>query len=300
MLTDQWFVAMTQAGAGDASVLSRASRSRTCASRRSATGLPAGAPGDGETRARSCPANGCRRTCTGSTTSRTGASRASSGGATRFPRGTTRRATSTSRATKPTARAQARAKLGREPAIVRARRRRARHLVLARRCGAIRRSAGRTRRRELRDVPAVVGAGHRLRHHLLLGRAHDHDDDLLHRPRAVPRRLHQRARARRGRPEDVEVEGQRARSARPDRRRRPRDAGRQAHGEPDGPAPGRDDREAHAQAVSRTASRRSAPTRCASRSRRSRRSAARSTSTSTAARATATSATSCGTRRASC
>ena len=38
--------------------------------------------------------------------------------------------------------------------------------------------AGRTKHDgELRlDVPAVVGAGHRLRHHLLLGRAHDHDD----------------------------------------------------------------------------------------------------------------------------
>ena len=102
---------------------------------------------------------------------------------------------------------------------------------------------------ELRDVPAVVGARHRLRHHLLLGRADDHDDDLLHRQGAVPRRLHQRPRARRGRPEDVEVEGQRARSARPDRRRDAGRARRQAHGEHARPAAGGVDREAHAEAV---------------------------------------------------
>ena len=103
--------------------------------------------------------------------------------------------------------------------VVRAGRRRARHLVLV---GAVvpldaRLAGGHAR---AAHVPAVVGAGHGLRHHLLLGRADDHDDDLLHRRSAVPRRLHQRPRARRGRPEDVEVEGQRARPARPDRRRR--------------------------------------------------------------------------------
>ena len=65
---------------------------------------------------------------------------------------------------------------------------------------------------------------------------------LLHRQGAVPRRLHQRARARRRRPEDVEVEGQHARPARPDRRHRRRDAGREAHVEPDGSAAGGDDR----------------------------------------------------------
>ena len=98
-----------------------------------------------------------------------------------------------------------------------------------RRCGAIRRSAGRRQTQELAHVPAVVGAGHRLRHHLLLGRADGDDDHLLHRRGPVPHRLHQRARARRGRPEDVEVEGQHARSARPDRRHRPRHAGGEAH-----------------------------------------------------------------------
>ncbi len=64
-----------------------------------------------------------------------------------------------------------------------ARRRRAGHLVLvgARAvldAGLARRSAARARARVL---PAVVGARHRLRHHLLLGRAHDHDDAALHR-----------------------------------------------------------------------------------------------------------------------
>ena len=74
--------------------------------------------------------------------------------------------------------------------------------------------------RELETLPAVVGAGDRLRHHLLLGRADDHDDGVLHRRGPVPHRLHQRHRPRRGRAEDVEVEGQRARPARPDRRHR--------------------------------------------------------------------------------
>ena len=64
----------------------------------------------------SCRTSGCRRTCTGSTTSRTGASRASSGGATGSPRGTTRTATSTWRAARPRRACAARTKLGREPA----------------------------------------------------------------------------------------------------------------------------------------------------------------------------------------
>src|SRR5207342_47366 len=52
--------------------------------------------------------------------------------------------------------------------------------------------AARTRdgRPRLRALRAVLGAGHRLRHHLLLGRAHDHGDRPPRRPGAVPRRLH--------------------------------------------------------------------------------------------------------------
>ncbi len=65
-----------------------------------------------------------------------------------------------------------------------------------RRSGAIRPWAGREETPELRDLPAELGADHRLRHHFLLGRAHDHDDDLFHREGAFPRRVHQFDRAR--------------------------------------------------------------------------------------------------------
>ena len=71
-----------------------------------------------------------------------------------------------------------------------------------------------------RDLPALLGAGDRLRHHFLLGRPHDHGEPALHRQGAVSSRLHQRHRARRRGPEDVEVEGQHARPDRPDRRHR--------------------------------------------------------------------------------
>ena len=62
-------------------------------------------------------------------------------------------------------------------------------------------------------LPALVRSHHRLRHHLLLGGAHDHDDAPLHGGGALPRRLHQRHRARRRRPEDVQVQGQHRRPA---------------------------------------------------------------------------------------
>ncbi len=61
-------------------------------------------------------------------------------------------------------------------------------------------------------------ARHRFRHHLLLGRPNDDDGAALHGRRAVPRHLHPRPRPRRARPEDVEIQGQRDRSARADRR----------------------------------------------------------------------------------
>ncbi len=54
-----------------------------------------------------------------------------------------------------------------------------------------------------------LDAGHRLRHHLLLGRPHDDDGPALHERGAVPRRLHPPPGARRDRRQDVEVEGQR-------------------------------------------------------------------------------------------
>ena len=83
-----------------------------------------------------------------------------------------------------------------------------------------------------RAVPAVDGARHRLRHHLLLGRADDHDDHALHRPGAVPRRLHPRPGARRAGQADEQVGRQRARPGRPDRRHRPRAAAREARHRP--------------------------------------------------------------------
>jgi valyl-tRNA synthetase len=59
---------------------------------------------------------------------------------------------------------------------------------------------------------------HRLRHHLLLGRADDDAEPLLHERGAVPRRLHPCARPRREGAEDVEDQGQRHGPTRHDRR----------------------------------------------------------------------------------
>jgi hypothetical protein len=95
-------------------------------------------------------------------------------------------------------------------------------------------------------------AGHRLRHHLLLGRPHDHDGHEVHgRPGAVPRGLHPRSGARCGRPEDVQVQGQRAGSHRHHRRHRPGIAGGQAHHRPDAAADGKAHREGHPQGLPR-------------------------------------------------
>ena len=218
----------------------------------------------------SFPSTGPPRTTNGSKTSRTGASRASSGGATRFPRGTTTAATSMSARSEDEARAQAAAKV-----------------MTARYAATTTCSTPGSPRRCVpftslgwpeadpgpRAVPAVVGAGHRLRHHLLLGRAHDHDDPALHRQGAVPRRLHSRPRARCRRPEDVEVEGQHARPARLDRRHHARRAGREiARSASCSPSTARRSRNASARII-RMAFLRSAPTRCASPSPRWPRSA---------------------------
>ena len=64
------------------------------------------------------------------------------------------------------------------------------------------------------DVLSDLVPGHRLRHHLLLGRPDDDARPQVHGRRAVPPRLHPRPRARRRGAEDVEVEGQRRRPAR--------------------------------------------------------------------------------------
>ena len=270
MLTDQWFVAMRRPGRRPIRI-SPVTRSRSSVSPRSTTVVDC-RPRPGSAACGSCRRNGSRPIFTGSTTCRTGAFRGSSGGATGSPRGTTRMAMSTSRGARPP-RASRRGEARPPARVVDAGSGRARHLVLV---GPVVPLDARLARGHLRaaHVPAVVGARHRLRHHLLLGRADGHDDDLLHRQGAVPRRLHQRPRARRGRPEDVEVEGQRPRSARPDRRRGAGGAGREAHLEHDGSAAGGIDREANAKQFPDGIPH-SAPTRCASRSRASRPTAAR-------------------------
>ena len=129
-----------------------------------------------------------------------------------------------------------------------------------RRCGRSRPWAG---RRDTRSWSATTRprAGHRLRHHLLLGRPDDDDGPALHGRGAVPHRLHPRPRARRARPEDVEDQGQRHRPLGADRRLR----------------------------------RRCAALRCSPRPRR----AATSSSAERGSRATATSSPSSGTPRAS-
>ena len=118
------------AGAGDASVFSRARRSRTSASPRSATASPGrGAAKARRVRVRARP-SGCRRTCTGSTTSRTGASRASCGGGHRIPAWYDEAGNVYVARDEAGGAAQARAKLGREPASFAQDDGRARHVVL--------------------------------------------------------------------------------------------------------------------------------------------------------------------------
>ena len=106
-------------------------------------------------------------------------------------------------------------------AVPDARRGRARHLVLV---GAVAvldaRLAGRDEGAEA--LLSDHGAGHRLRHHLLLGRPHDDDGPAFHEGGAVQGRLHPPSRPRREGRQDVEVEGQRRRSARHHRRLRRR------------------------------------------------------------------------------
>ena len=92
------------------------------------------------------------------------------------------------------------------------RRRRARHLVLLGAVAVL--DAGLAGRHQGRGaLLSDRRAGHRLRHHLLLGRPDDDDGPALHEGCAVPDRLHPRPRPRREGREDVEVERQRHRSA---------------------------------------------------------------------------------------
>ena len=68
-----------------------------------------------------------------------------------------------------------------------------------------------------RHLLSDLDAGHRLRHHLLLGRPHDDDGARIHRPGTLQHRLCPRARPRREGAEDVEVQGQCRRPAQPGR-----------------------------------------------------------------------------------
>ena len=163
----------------------------------------------------SCPSPGRRPTSSGWRTSSPGASRASSGGATRSRPGTTRTATSTSRSSEEEASAAAREKHGREVEL-----RRDPDVLDTWFSSALWPFSTLGWPDETPELAALLPdehARHRLRHHLLLGRPDDDDGPALHGPRALRHRLHPRARARRARGQDVEVEGQRHRPARPDR-----------------------------------------------------------------------------------
>ena len=103
------------------------------------------------------------------------------------------------------------------------RRGRARHLVLLRALAVLDARLARADARA-RALLSHRRPGHRLRHHLLLGRPDDDDGPRVHGRGAVSRGLHPRPGARRARPEDVQEQGQRDRPARADREVRRRRA----------------------------------------------------------------------------
>jgi valyl-tRNA synthetase len=126
----------------------------------------------------SCPNSGRRPTSSGCATSSPGAFRASCGGATRSLPGTAR----TARCSLPKPRrrlAEEMANALRPARQADPRRGRARHLVLVRPVAVLdARLAG--GRRGAQALLPDQRAGHRLRHHLLLGRPHDDDGAALH------------------------------------------------------------------------------------------------------------------------
>ena len=168
---------------------------------------------------------GRRPISTGWRTSSPGASRASSGGATRFRRGTGRTAKCFVALTEAEAQSEADKHYGKATALTRD------EDVLdtwfSSALWPFSTLGWPDETPELKRFYPTSDAGHRLRHHLLLGRAHDDDGPAFHEGRrarrsAVPRRLHPPPGARRLRRQDVEVEGQRRRSARRHRRIRRR------------------------------------------------------------------------------
>ena len=169
-----------------------------------------------------------------------------------------------------------------------------------RRSGPSPRRAGRSRRTRPAHVLPDVRSGHGLRHHLLLGRPHDHDGPEVHRPGSVSRSLRARPDPRSRRPEDVQVQGQRDRPARHRRRDLARGADRQAHQRPDAAADEAGHRKGDPQAVSAGHSR-LRHRRAAAHLRVARDAEPRSALRHGArSRATAISATSCGMPRATC
>ena len=131
---------------------------------------------------------GRRPISTGWRTSSLGASRASSGGGIRFRRGMGRTAKCSSRLTEADAQSEADKHYGKKTALTRD------EDVLdtwfSSALWPFSTLGWPDETPELKRFYPTVDSGHRLRHHLLLGRAHDDDGAALHEGGAVPRRLH--------------------------------------------------------------------------------------------------------------
>ncbi len=273
MLTDQWFVAMkTPAPATHFAFPGKTIQDLCLAAVDEGLVSPRTAQGS---RWNSCPTGGCPRICTGSTTSRIGASRANCGGAIAFRRGTTTRATSTSHATKRRrGRRHGSSSAASPPPSCRTRM--CSTPGSHRRCGATRRSAGQQDTEELTtSLPAsVLVTGFDIIFFWVARDGHSDDDLFSPRPRCSPltpaegclyqcpwsaTRKARRCRSPRGNvldPLDL-IDGVDLGHA-----------GRQKH-KTQGLLPRKAaqprDREGARRSNSRTASRRSAPMRCASR-----------------------------------
>ena len=126
---------------------------------------------------------------------------------------------------------------------------RPRHLVLLGDCGPSPRRVAPGHARPA-HVLSDVGPGHRLRHHFLLGRPHDHVGPQVHRAGSISRGVCARPDPRPRRPEDVQVQGQRDRSARHRGRNIARGAHCQAYQRLDAAPDAAGDRESDPQAVS--------------------------------------------------
>ena len=291
MLTDQWFLDLTAKRASPARPFQAAQGDHRAGIERGARTV----------KSSSFRKTGRRLITNGSKTSRTGASPANSGGATRFLPGTTTTANlrgrrrRRSRALEPRQQATAgaaatRTKTCSTPGF------RRRSWPFSTLGWPAKRQTSRTRRTGL---PAQRRARDRLRHHLLLGRAHGHGDQYFTGKVPFRRRLHQR-------PSCATPKARRCRSPRATRSIRwnlidgieletlvKRITGLM------NPKLPRKSKRAPARSI-RTASRRSARTRCVSRSRRMATFGRTINFDLKRARDTRISATSCGMQRASC